>query len=316
MNWQVRTMSIVACVGGLSVVSAAQTFRSATEIVNLNVTVVGPDASHVAGLTSEQFEIREDGIVQPLKFFAAGDTPVDVLLLLDTSSSMSESMTFVRAAATRFVEALRSGDRAGVMGISNGLRVLQPLTSDTAALDEAIRGTHAMGRTPLYASIYAALTELEKIRRQERNGAVRRQALVVLTDGNDTASAFGFEELQPVVQRQAVPIYAIAPRPAPKARLQRESIFGESTSRQDFELRTLATDTGGRAFFPVTLRDLSGIYGDIADELAHQYSLGYQSSNVSHDGAFRRIALRVIAPNVKWRTRTGYVAERKLLGER
>jgi hypothetical protein len=87
-------------------------------------------------------------------------------------------------------------------------------------------------------------------------------------------------------------------------------VFGESTSRQDFELRTIATDTGARAFFPVTLRDLSGIYGDIANELAHQYSLGYQSTNAAHDGAFRRIVLRVIAPNVQWRTRTGYQAER------
>jgi Ca-activated chloride channel homolog len=309
MNWQVRVMSIVACVGGLSVVSAAQTFRSVTELVNLNVTVVGPNASHVPGLTSEQFEVREDGIVQPLKFFAAGETPVDVMLLLDTSSSMTESMPFVRAAATRFVDAMRRGDRAGVMGIASGLRVLQPLTADPAALNEAIQATRALGRTPLYASLYSALNELEKIRRQE-DGAVRRQAMVVLTDGNDTSSAFGFEELLPVVRRHAVPIYTIAPRQAPKIRLQRESIFGESTARQDFELRTLATDTGARAFFPVTLRDLSGIYDDIANELAHQYSLGYQSSNGSHDGAFRRIALRVIAPNVKWRTRTGYIAER------
>lgn len=309
MNWRVRVMSVVACVGGLSAVSAAQTFRSATELVNLNVTVVGPDASHVPGLTSEQFEVREDGIVQPLKFFAAGETPVDVMLLLDTSSSMTDSMPFVRAAASRFVGALRSGDRAGVMGISNGLRVLQPLTGDVDALNEAIKTTRAAGRTPLYASIYSALNELEKIRRQP-DGGVRRQAMVVLTDGNDTASAFGFEELLPVVRRHAVPVYTIAPRPAQELRILRESAFGETTSRQDFELRTIATDTGGRAFFPVALRDLSGIYGDIANELAHQYSLGYQSTNAAHDGAFRRIALRVIAPNVQWRTRTGYQTER------
>ena len=108
MNWRVRVMSVVAGVGALSVVSAAQTFRTATELVNLNVTVVGPDASLVSGLTSDQFEVRENGIVQPLKFFAAGETPLDVMLLLDTSSSMTESMPFVRAAAARFVAALRA----------------------------------------------------------------------------------------------------------------------------------------------------------------------------------------------------------------
>ena len=309
MNWRVRVMSVVACVGGLSAVSAAQTFRSATELVNLNVTVVGPDASHVSGLTSDQFEVREDGIVQPLKFFAAGDTPLDVMLLLDTSSSMSESMPLVRAAAERFVAALRTGDRAAVMGISSGLRVLQPLTGDVAALREAIESTRPAGRTPLYASIYTALNELEKLRRQQ-DGRVRRQAMVVLTDGNDTASGFGFDELLPAVRRRAVPVYTIAPRPAATTRLFRETAFGDSTSRQDYELRAIATDTGARAFFPVQLHDLSGIYDDIANELAHQYSLGYQSTNAAHDGAYRRIALRVSAPNVQWRTRTGYLAER------
>lgn len=301
-----RAVWVAICVGSLSVVSEAQTFRSTTELVNLNVTVTGANANPVSGLTSAQFEIREDGVVQDVKFFAAGDTPIDVLLLLDTSSSMTGSMQFVQAAATRFVDALRTGDRAGIMGISNGLRILQPVTEDAAALREAIRSTRAAGRTALYASIYTALNELAKLRRVD-NG-VRRQAIVVLTDGQDTSSVFGFNELLPAVRRHAVPIYAVAPRPSQTLRTQREAIFGESTAEQDFELKTLAAETGARAFFPVTLRDLSGIYGDIANELAHQYSIGYQSSNRSHDGVFRRIALRVSAPGVRWRTRTGYQA--------
>src|SRR5688572_27947037 len=87
-----RAVWVAICVGSLSVVSEAQTFRSTTELVNLNVTVTGANANPVSGLTSAQFEIREDGVVQDVKFFAAGDTPIDVLLLLDTSSSMSSSM--------------------------------------------------------------------------------------------------------------------------------------------------------------------------------------------------------------------------------
>jgi hypothetical protein len=83
-----------------------------------------------------------------------------------------------------------------------------------------------------------------------------------------------------------VPIYPIAPRPPnPKVR---ESAFGESSTAQDFELRTMATDTGGRAFFPVTLRDLAGLFESFADELAHQCSLGYESTNHAN-GGFRRI---------------------------
>jgi Ca-activated chloride channel homolog len=285
------------------------TFRSATELVNLNVTVVGANARAVTDLTPDRFEVFEDGVRQKLQFFAPGDLPVDVLLLVDTSGSMAASLPLVQQAAQRFVHALRPVDRASVMGVSNHLCVLQGLTGDIAALDRAIASTKAGGRTLLYASIYTALSELAKIRAASASEA-RRQAMVVLSDGVDTSSTFSFDELMANIHRHhAVPIYTIAPRPAKAMKAQRESVFGENTATQDFELRKLATETGGRAFFPVALHELSGVYADIATELAHQYALGYQSSNRLLDGTFRRIAVRVAASGVKWRTRAGYVAE-------
>ena len=285
------------------------TFRGSTELVNLNVTVVGADMKPVGGLSQDQFEVLEDGVRQEVKFFAPGELPLDVLVLLDTSASMSGSMSLVQNAAIKFVSVLRADDRATVMGISSGLRVLHPITSDRTALAHAIRSTSAAGRTPLYAAIYTALRELEKIRRSY--DAPRRQAVVVLSDGQDTASSFGFDELMESVRRQAVPIYAIAPRQSRQVQVQREVVFGESTQEQDFELRKLATETGARAFFPVKLFELTGVYDDIASELSHQYSIGYQSTNGKLDGGFRRIALRVIAPGVRWRTRAGYLAPRE-----
>jgi Ca-activated chloride channel homolog len=284
------------------------TFRSATELVNLNVTVVGADMRPVAGLSQDQFEVLEDGVRQEVTFFAPGELALDVVVLLDTSASMSGSLGLVQTAAIRFVSALRGDDRATIMGISSGLRVLQPMTPDKHALTSAIKSTSAAGRTPLYAAIYTALRELEKIRRGY--DTPRRQAVVVLSDGQDTASGFGFTELMESVRRQAVPIYAIAPRPPRHVQAQREAVFGESTQEQDFELRTLAAETGARAFFPVKLFELTGVYDDIASELSHQYSIGYQSTNGHLDGGFRRIALRVVAPGVKWRTRAGYLAPR------
>lgn len=135
----------------------------------------------------------------------------------------------------------------------------------------------------------------------------------MLSDGHDTASGFGFEDLRGAVRRQAVPIYTIAPRPASSIRTQRETLFGETTHVQDFELRKLAAESGARAFFPVTLHELAGVYDDIAKELAYQYSLGYQSSHPPRDGEFRRVALRVAAPGVRWRTRTGYLTSDDLV---
>lgn len=288
--------------------AAAQraTFRTHTELVNLNVTVVGPNAKPVEGLTEEQFEVFEDGVRQDLQFFARGELPLDVIVLLDTSASMGSSLSLVQAAATRFVQALGPEDRVSVMGISNGLRILQPLSHDLEAVIAAIRQTRPAGRTPLYASIYTALRELATTR--DTYDTPRRQAMVVLSDGQDTASGFGFDELIDSVRRLGVPIYTIAPRPPQAIAEQREMVFGETTREQDFELRRIAAETGGRAFFPVVLQELAGVYQDIANELAHQYSIGYESSNARVDGGFRRIGLRVAAPGVIWRTRAGYIA--------
>jgi Ca-activated chloride channel family protein len=284
------------------------TFRSDIELVSVNVSVIDGANRHVTGLTVDKFEVFEDGVRQSLQFFAPGDLPIDVVVLLDTSASMSPSMPLVQQAATQFVRTLRPTDRVTVMGISNGLRVLQPLTSDMAAAMRAITATRAAGRTALYVSIYTALAELRKAREQGSDEP-RRQAIVVLSDGVDTASAFGFAELLDSVRRQGVPIYPIAPRQPKAVEALREISFGESTHGQDFELRRLARETGARAFFPVSLEDLRGVYADIARELWNQYSLGYQSTNDKPDGAFRQIALRVAAPGVTWRARTGYIAD-------
>lgn len=310
MDGQLRA----ALVGGLflvsQVIAGAQgpTFRSATELVTLNVSVTGAGDKPVENLTQDQFEVFEDGVRQDVRFFAPGDMPLDVVLLIDTSSSMAASMDLVQSAAIRFTRALRDDDRATVMGISSGVRILQDFASDKTLLTNAIRQIKPAGRTPLYAAIYTALRELEKVRRTYETP--RRQAVVVLSDGQDTASGFGFDDLMENVRRQAVPIYTIAPRSSATIKALRESVFGESTHEQDFEMRRLAAETGARAFFPVKLHELTGVYDDIASELAHQYSLGYQSTNPKLDGSFRHIALRVSAPGVKWRTRTGYIAER------
>lgn len=310
MKWWVRVIPAVALLALWHVQAVAQppTFRSATELVSLNVSVIGQDAKPVSGLTAEQFQVFEDGVAQHVKFFAPGEMPLDVIILLDISASMTGSMGLVQQAATRFARSLRPNDRVAVMGISSGLRILQPFTRDLDSVDAAIRSTKAGGRTPLYASLYTALKELDKQRHLSQEA--RRQAIVVLSDGQDTSSTFTFEELLTVIRRYAVPVYAIAPRASDSTKSLRERFYGESTSTADFELKRLAMETGARSFFPVNLIELAGVYDIIASELAHQYSLGYQSSNAARNGTFRRIALKISAPGLTWRTRAGYIADR------
>lgn len=303
---KVGVLTCVLAIAQGDAVAQQPTFRALTELVNLNVTVVGADAQPIEGLTVEQFEVFENGVRQKLAFFAAGEMPLDVAIVLDTSSSMTASLALIQAAALRLTNALRSHDRATVMSIASGLRILQPLTSDKPAVAKAIRTTTARGRTALYSSIYTILHEFEKERRSYQEP--RRQAIVVLTDGNDTSSGFGFNVLLDKVREHGVPIYTIAPRPSETIQAQREVVFGETTHEQDFELRKLAAATGARAFFPVALRELAGVYDDIANELAHQYSLGYQPASPARAGEFRQIGLRVLAPGVTWRARAGYIA--------
>jgi Ca-activated chloride channel homolog len=311
MRWCGSVVSTVAFLVLWYTTAGAQhpTFRSATELVNLNVSVVDQQAKPVSGLTVDQFQVFEDGVSQQVKFFAPGEMPLDVIILLDTSASMAGSMNLVQQAASRFARSVRASDRVAVMGISGGLRVLQSFTNDIGSAEAAIRSTRPGGRTPLYASLYTAMKELDKER--IANQEPRRQAIVVLSDGHDTSSTFTFDELLSVIRHYNVPIYAIAPRPSVATKTLREQLYGESTSTADFELKRLAAETGARSFFPVNLGELAGVYDSISDELASQYSLGYQSSNTARNGDFRRIALKITAPGLTWRTRAGYTANRE-----
>lgn len=316
MRWAAVTLVVAGVVAYESAPLRAQspTFRSTTELVGLSVSVTDQNAQPVAGLSVDQFHVFEDGVAQKVKFFAPGEMPLDVVILLDTSASMTGSIGLVQQAASRFAHSLRPHDRVAVMGISDGLRVLQTFTSDLPAVDQAISSSRPAGRTPLYASIYTALRELEKLQ-SEVSGTPRRRAMVVLSDGQDTSSTFTFDALLSVVRRHAVPIYTIAPRPAETTKSLRERLYGESTMAADFELKKLAHETGARSFFPVTLWELSGVYADIASELAHQYSLGYQSSKPARQQTFRHISLRVDGPGLTWRTRAGYIAEAEVAGD-
>lgn len=310
MNWQ-RTVAATIVTSAVWMAPAhatGQTFRGATELVNLNVAVLGAGGQPIDGLTPDQFEVFEDGVPQEVQFFASGAMPLDVAILLDTSSSMAGSMPMVRQAARRLIDALRPGDRATLMSVTTRLQVLQAMTDDLAAVDRAVVETEARGGTALYASVYTALHELARLRRVTVE-APRRQAVVVFSDGQDTASSFQFDDLLEQIRRAGLPIYVVAPRGPVRLREYREVTFGESSRQQDYELRKMAAETGASAYFPTSLDELAGVFDEIAAELARHYAIGYESSNPTRDGGFRRISLRVAGAGVSWRTRSGYFAD-------
>jgi Ca-activated chloride channel family protein len=177
------------------------------------------------------------------------------------------------------------------------VRILAPFTSDSGALEKAIRATTANGSTSLYNAIYISLKELRKTKASSTS-EIRRQAIVLLSDGDDTSSLIEFDEVLDLAKRSETAIYAIG--------LRQGEIGRREFKEAEFVLRQLAQETGGRAYFPTDARELAKIYQSIWDELSSQYSIGYSSSNPKRDGAWRRILVRVQRPGLTARTKQGY----------
>jgi VWFA-related protein len=284
----------------------AATFRSGVDVVALSVVVTDAEQKFVTGLAAEDFAVYEDGVQQDLSFFASSNVPLDLAILLDTSASMSDKMQTVQQAAMGFAETLDAGDRIAIVDIKDATQVTFPLGEDVGGAKEAILSTRARGGTALYNGLYTTLKELVKQRRE--NGQIRRQAIVVLSDGDDTASLVSYDDVMLEAKRDGIAIYTIT--------LQSKYAIAAAArrgvrhfSQSEYSMKALAQETGARAFFPTEIGQLTGVYGSIADELATQYALGYTSKNPKRDGAYRRVIVRVTdKPNVRTRTRTGYQA--------
>jgi Ca-activated chloride channel family protein len=211
---------------------------------------------------------------------------------------MEERLVVAQNAAVGFAHRIREQDLAQVIDFDSRVEIVQEFTADKAALERAIRGTSSGGSTSLYNAIYIALRELKKVRTKRAEG-LRRDAIILLSDGEDTTSLVSFEEVMELAKRSETSIYTIGLQP-------REPSYVKGFREAEFVLRQLAQETGGRAFFVQKAEELSGIYGQIADELSSQYSLGYAPKNAKRDGAWRKVAVQVTRPNAVTRTRRGY----------
>jgi Ca-activated chloride channel homolog len=280
-------------------VSQQPAFRAGIDIVSLNVTVMNQQSQYVTDLDLTDFSVFEDGVKQDVTFFNRRQQPIALSLLLDSSASMEDKLPTLQAAAVNFVRRLRATDLAQVIDFDSRVEVRQGFTSSHEDLDGAIQQTAAGGSTSLHNAIYIALKELKKIKAVSEED-VRRQALVVFSDGEDTSSLVSFDEVLDLAKRSETSIYTIALRGADT----QTKGFREA----EYVMRTLAQETGGRPFFPAKVEDLNGVYAQIADELASQYTLGYTSKNGRRDGAFRRIVVQTSRPGVTPRTKRGYYA--------
>jgi len=252
----------------------------------------GGEHRPAVNLSKEDLVLEEDGVRQSIIDFYIEKRPMSLAVILDSSGSMQPAMDKVHVAAGRFVENLGREDRALVIDFDEKVYLLQDLTNDKDMLRKAITSTNALGGTALYDALYASFRRLR--------GIEGRKAIILLTDGDDTSSKFSFKRILDEAKVSDMIIYPV----------------GLGTMVLDIDLRrilkTLAEETGGRAYFPSKVEELEGVYREIADELKSQYYITYEPTNTVWDGRWRKIKLEG-APgrDLDVRTRSGYYAVRK-----
>jgi VWFA-related protein len=263
--------------------------KSEVSSVLLEASVQDRSGRYVSGLTRDDFTVTEDDIPQELDLVSADVVDATYTLLIDCSQSMARRMDFVQEAANRLLRYLRPHDRVLVVPFTNTVGALTGPTDDRGTVVSAITRTHAGGGT----AMLDALTELPRL----LEAATGRQAVVLITDGYDENSSRNATDALRAVKAAQATLFVVGI--AGGAGI---SIKGERA------LRSLAEQSGGRAFFPSREEELPRIHDLIAADIQQRYLLAYTPTNQQVDGAWRTIALRTADQTHKIRTRPGYFA--------
>ena len=293
-----RTCLVLAlALFGATLDAGQQTFRTATDVVMLPVTVTGRGNALVRGLTIDDFEVLEDGKPQKLTFFSEGApgqaVPLHLGLLLDTSSSMDKDLATAASAAIRFVNALEEAVDVTFVDFSTEVRVSKFAAASYAHLFERVRSNKAEGSTALYDALALYLSAAE-----QQDG---QKVLLLYTDGEDSTSSTSYSKVVDMLRLSNVMVYAIG---------YMENL-GSSRGMAQIRLNEVARQTGGEAFYPMGRKNLDEIYARILDELGARYTIGYISTNRVTNGKWRKLEVRSTAPAAKGaqvRTRPGYFA--------
>jgi len=277
------------------------TFRKTVDEVNVVFTVTDKHGRFVKNLGKDDFRVLDDNKppVSIINFASETNLPLRVGLLIDASNSIRDRFRFEQEAAVEFLNQIVRPryDRAFVLGFDTTAEVTQDFTDNAEALSRGVRMLRPGGGTALYDAIYFACRD--KLMKNDQNVAARR-AIILLTDGEDNQSRVTREETIAMAQRAEVIIYTIS-----------TNVSGVKT-RGDKVLERVADATGGRAFFPFKIQDVSNAFSEIQDELRSQYAVAYKPADFLANGKFRSI--EIVAQNHKSlqvRSRKGYFAPRQ-----
>jgi Ca-activated chloride channel family protein len=272
----------------------AQTFRGSVTTVEIPVTVTDNNNRLITGLTRDDFEVFEDGDQQPVTQFSDKRTPVSVGVLLDISDSMrGEPIVDARGALDRFMaDLLDPGDEAFVGAFNHLPRILVPWTAPPSRLAGKLANERPAGGTAIYDAIFASTPMFQRRQRT-------RAAMIVISDGADTASDHSLAETRETLRRSDAFVYAIAIDSATERRV--------STRVNPEALREITGPSGGYTEVVRSAEDLGPATQRIAEELNKQYTLGYATMR-PQDGSWRTLRVRAKNHDYMARSRRGYFA--------
>jgi Ca-activated chloride channel family protein len=290
--------------------------RREVRLVNVVFSVLNKKNRFVTDLEQKNFEIFDDDLPQQVEFFSREtNLPLRIGLLLDTSNSIRSRLEFEQNAAFDFLyRTIRPGqDQAFLMTFDTHPQIQQGFTGSLDLLRQAIYSQRSGGGTALYDAIYDSSRDQLLNPPPPTKGNNLRRVLVLISDGMDDLSNHTRSEAIEMAERAGVVIYTISTSTQWVSPDQRNA-EGLPTKIHhtpgDKVLQQFADDSGGRAFFPSRVEDLSQAFADIGVELRSQYSLAYTPSNHSDDGKFHRIHLELVGrKGLKIRARQGYWAE-------
>ena len=276
------------------------TIKSRVDEVNVLFIATDRHGKFVRNLNQNDFSIFDDHkpVQSILNFHPETDLPIELGLLVDVSGSVQGRFGFEKEAATGFLQhIIRPGyDRAFVVGFNKESRLTQDFTDKVPLLAAGVQRLSNGGGTALYDAIYKACKE--KLLRETSDHPIRK-AIVILSDGEDNQSEYTRAQAIEMAERAEVIIYAIS------------TDDSGLILRGDKVLEDLASATGGRAFFPYKMKDISRSFAAIEDELRSQYAVSYKPSDFDPDGRYRSIQITALKKDLQVRTRRGYFAPRQ-----
>ncbi len=284
--------------------TAEPIFSTETRQVPLNVTVTDKNDHLVLNLQESAFQIFENNVLQPIKFFRHEDVPVSLALVIDNSGSMRSKRQGVEAAALALVKDSNPQDESIVVNFNDEAYLDADFTSDIKVLQSGLERIDSKGGTAMRDAIRMSIDHLhDKAKRDKK-------VVIVITDGNDNASMVTLDSLVKLAQQDDALIYAIG-------------LLGEEDKSEAAKakraLKLLVESTGGQVFYPKDVSEVEPIAHQVAHDIRNQYSILYSPVNEKLDGSFRAVKVVVKAPgNPVARTRMGYYAtpSRKPSGNR